>query len=148
MIGINKCLSVKVCLLLFWLQLSWKLLKYIFEMGVNRKFDFRQVWKFCWDLSNVISGGNWLFRWDYFSRWEFAPLYSFVIFMMAYWYRHPNSGTPKKGNIHFFALTFSFSGCFLNLKLRKTCSQLRKPSNLFKTILKHEKPVLSRKLVR
>ena len=33
-------------------------------MGVNRKFDFRQVWKFCWDLSNVISGGNWLFRWD------------------------------------------------------------------------------------
>ena len=33
-------------------------------MGVNRKFDFRQVWKFCWDLSNIISGGNWLFRWD------------------------------------------------------------------------------------
>ena len=32
-------------------------------MGVNRKFDFRRVWKFCWDLSNVISGGNWLFRW-------------------------------------------------------------------------------------
>ena len=33
-------------------------------MGVNRKFYFRQVWKFCRDLSNVISGGNWLFRWD------------------------------------------------------------------------------------
>ena len=33
-------------------------------MGVNRKFDFRRVWKFCWDLSNVISDGNWLFRWD------------------------------------------------------------------------------------
>ena len=33
-------------------------------MGVNRKFDLRRVWKFCWDLSNVISGGNWLFRWD------------------------------------------------------------------------------------
>ena len=33
-------------------------------MGVNRKFDFRPVWKFCWDLSTVISGGNWLFKWD------------------------------------------------------------------------------------
>ena len=33
-------------------------------MEVNRKFDFRRVWKFCWDLSNVISGGNWLFRSD------------------------------------------------------------------------------------
>ena len=40
------------------------LLRYIFKMGVNRKFDFRWVWKFCWDLSNVISGGNWVFRWD------------------------------------------------------------------------------------
>ena len=36
----------------------------VFEMGVNRTFDFRQVWKFCWDLSNLISCGNWLFRWD------------------------------------------------------------------------------------
>ena len=33
-------------------------------MGMNRKFDFRWVWKFCWALSNVISGGNWLFRWN------------------------------------------------------------------------------------
>ena len=28
-------------------------------MGVNRKFDFRRNLKFCWDLSNAISGGNW-----------------------------------------------------------------------------------------
>ena len=40
-------------------------LKYIFEVGVNRKFDFRWVGMFCWDLSNVISGGNWLFRLDF-----------------------------------------------------------------------------------
>ena len=33
-------------------------------MGVNRKFDFRQVWGFCWDFRNFISGGNWLFRCD------------------------------------------------------------------------------------
>ena len=33
------------------------------EMRVNRKFDFRQDWKFCWDLSTVISD-NWLFRWN------------------------------------------------------------------------------------
>ena len=25
---------------------------------------WRWEWKFCWDLSNVISGGNRLFRWD------------------------------------------------------------------------------------
>ena len=30
-------------------------LKYV---GVNKKFDFRWNWKFCWDLSNVIPGGN------------------------------------------------------------------------------------------
>ena len=65
MIGINKCLSVKLCTLLTWLQSSWKPLNYIFKMGVNRKFDFRRVWKFCWDvISNVISDGNWHFRWD------------------------------------------------------------------------------------
>ena len=40
------------------------LLKYIFKIGVNRKLDFRRVWIFCSDLSNVISGGNWLFTWD------------------------------------------------------------------------------------
>ena len=34
-------------------------------MTVNRRSDFRQFWKFCWDLSDVISGGNWLFGWDY-----------------------------------------------------------------------------------
>ena len=52
-------------------------LKHIFEMGVNRKFDFRWVWKFCWDLSNVTSSGNWLFRWDciFFFRWDFVPLF-------------------------------------------------------------------------
>ena len=64
--GINICLSEKVCVLLTWLQSSWKPFEvYILEMGVNRKFDFKQAWKFCWDISNVISaGGNWLFRWD------------------------------------------------------------------------------------
>ena len=44
-------------------------------MGVNRKFDCRRVWKFCWDLSNLISGGNCLFRWDcVFFRWDLVPL--------------------------------------------------------------------------
>ena len=44
-------------------------------MEVNRKFDFWRVWKFCWDLSNVISGGNWLFKWDcVFFKWDFVPL--------------------------------------------------------------------------
>ena len=62
MIGINKCLSVKLCILLTWLQSSWKPIEvYVLEVGVNRKFDFRPVWKFCWDLSNVISGGKCVF---------------------------------------------------------------------------------------
>ena len=39
-------------------------LKYIFEMGLKRKFDFRRVWKFCWGLSNVISGDNRFSGWD------------------------------------------------------------------------------------
>ena len=47
-------------------------IKYIF-MGVNRKFDFRQDWMFCSDLGNVISGGNLLFWWDCFFRWDFVP---------------------------------------------------------------------------
>ena len=83
----------------------------------------------------VFPGGTWY------------PSTNYFIFIMAYWYRHPNSGTPKKGNMHFFTLTFSFSGCFHNLKLRKTYSQVRKPFKLFKIILKYKKPVTSRKLV-
>ena len=62
MIGINKYISVKV-----WLDSSHleNFLKHVFKMRVNWKFDFRQDWKFCWDLSNANSGGNWLFRSDY-----------------------------------------------------------------------------------
>ena len=48
-------------------------MKHIFEMGVIRKFDFRQDWKFCWDLSNVISGRNWLFMCRVFFKWYFIP---------------------------------------------------------------------------
>ena len=29
------------------------------------KGNFWQVWKFSWDLRNVISRGNWLFMWNY-----------------------------------------------------------------------------------
>ena len=66
---------VKVCQFLTWFQSSLKFLKYIFVMGVNRKLDFWWTWKFCCDLSNVISGGKWLFRWDYvFSGGICMPL--------------------------------------------------------------------------
>ena len=43
-------------------------------MGVNRKFDFRQAWKFRWDLSNVISGGI-VFFWG----GTCTPLWTMVI---------------------------------------------------------------------
>ena len=43
-------------------------------MGVNKRLGFSWDWKFCWDLSNVISGRNWLFRWDLvFSSGSFYP---------------------------------------------------------------------------
>ena len=58
-------------------------LKHIFKMGVNRKFDFRWVWKFCWDLSNVISGGNWLFMWNcVFSGETLYPSANYVVYKM------------------------------------------------------------------
>ena len=43
-------------------------------MIVNKKLDFSWDWKFCWDLSNVISGRNWLFRrYFVFSSRTFYP---------------------------------------------------------------------------
>ena len=75
------------------------------------------------------------------------PSTNYMTFIIANWYRYPNFGIPKMGNIHFITLTFSFSDCFLNLKVKNTYCQVRKPSKLFKTILKHDKPVPSRKLV-
>ena len=43
-------------------------------MKVNRKLDFSWDWKFCRDLSNVISVRNWLFRWHFvFSSGTFYP---------------------------------------------------------------------------
>ena len=78
------------------------LLKYIFEMGVNRKFDFRRIWKFCWGLSNVISGGNWLFRWvcvysggtlyssvNYELTWH---VYSIYMYILSTFYLKKNKG--------------------------------------------------------
>ena len=64
---------MKFCILLTSSHLE-NILKYVFEMGVNRKFDFRRIWKFCSGLINVISGGNWLFRWDCFFRLDFVLL--------------------------------------------------------------------------
>ena len=34
-------------------------------MGVNMRLDFSWGCSFCWDLSNGISGMNWIFRWDF-----------------------------------------------------------------------------------
>ena len=86
MIGINKYISVKV-----WLDSSHleNFLKHVFKMRVNWKFDFRRDWKFCWDLSNANSGGNWLFRSDcVFSGGTLYPsvnygLYASVLGVLA-----------------------------------------------------------------
>ena len=59
-----------------------KLLKYVF-MEMNRKFDSRQDWKFCWDLSNVMSVGNWIVWSDcVFSR---RNLCSFLNYEFPKW---------------------------------------------------------------
>ena len=57
---------------------------------------YRLNWKFSWDLNNSISGGNWLFGGTVFSGGTFYPSANYVIFIMAYWYRRPYSGTQKK----------------------------------------------------
>ena len=57
----------KVYMLLTWLQSCWKHFQaYIWDgSDVNKKFDLSWDWKFQWDLRIAISGGNWLFRWDF-----------------------------------------------------------------------------------
>ena len=40
------------------------ILKTFWSIYIQDGIDFRWVWKFCWDLSNVASSGNWLSRWD------------------------------------------------------------------------------------
>ena len=73
-------------------------------MGVNRK------------LGN--SGGNWLFRWDCFSRWDLYPSANYVIFIMAYWYRGPHFGT-KKGKYTFLYTDIFFFRLFLQFKTKE-----------------------------
>ena len=85
MTGINKCLSVKVCILLTWFQSSWK----PFEV-----YNFRWVWKFYWDLSNVISGGNWLLRLDCVFSGE--TLYTPLRTMFKKYVKYQNSKGWKK----------------------------------------------------
>ena len=53
-------------------------------MGVNRNFDFMCVWKFCCDLSSVISDGNGLFTWGCVFRWDFVPLWKLWFFIPLY----------------------------------------------------------------
>ena len=72
MIGINKCVSIKVCLLLTWPQLSWKLFEAYIWDGSEQKLYFSLNWKFFLDSSNFISSGKiallvvlFFFRWDF-----------------------------------------------------------------------------------
>ena len=74
LVSIN-CLSAKVCLLLTCFQSTWKLFKaYIWDRSEQ---EIRKDRKSCWGFSNVISGGNWLFRWDCLFRWDFASIPDF-----------------------------------------------------------------------
>ena len=49
------------------------------------------VWKFCWDLNKVISGGNWLVKRNcVFFRWDFVTLCELWLKAKAMFY-FPNS---------------------------------------------------------
>ena len=62
-------------------------MKHIFKMRMNRRLDFRQFWKFFWDLNDVISGGNWLFGWDYvFSGGTLHPSANYGFCNSLLWY--------------------------------------------------------------
>ena len=94
MIGISKCLNAYTMHIVNVTPVK-NLLRYIFKMGVNNKFDFRRVWKFCWDLSNAISGGNWLFRWDcvfpggtLYPSANYDNLYSFIQHLQTFTFHH------------------------------------------------------------
>ena len=148
MISINKCISVKVYLFLIWLQSSWKLFEAYLRDGSEQKnliLDGTDIFAGTWVRSVQVEIG--LLGGSVFPTGTFYPSTNYVTFIMANWYRYPNFDIPKMGNIHFITLTFSFSDCFLNLKVKNTYCQVRKPSKLFKTILKYHKPVPSRKLV-
>ena len=76
-------------------------MRYIFKKGKNKKFDFRQVWKFCWDLCDVISGGSSFFRWDWvFSGGTLYPSENYGkcqwnILSNAVWYHWLNKSITK-----------------------------------------------------
>ena len=148
MIGINKCLSVRVCLLLTWLQSSQKVfeayiwdgkkkhifreayifenfLKDIFEIEKNSKLDFRWNWKFYWDLSNVISDGYWLIWWGCFFRVGLCTLLQamYVLqggIMKDVKWRHP-----------FFARTHECQVKETSGMLKKLTKFLKKPSRVW-----------------
>ena len=92
MIGINKCLSVKHCILLTWLQSSWK------------------------------PGGNWLFRWDcIFSGGILYPSANYVYPASTYLFKLNSSKKCVKLCLNLTIKTWKRhhwrrSGVFINFK--------------------------------
>ena len=91
-------------------------------MRVNRKFDFRSVLKFCWDLSNVISGGKWLFRWDcVFSGGTLYPSANYVYIVYIYYLEDTTT---------FYSRTDVFKHPFFSILLQNGTSLLGQYSNV------------------
>ena len=108
-----------------------------FAMGMNRKFDFRQDWQFYWDLSNVISSGKLLFRWDCFFRSYFesppplleTPLRTMQVGLcnplqtmwFPYWYTGIDAQilALKKEKYTFLYTDIFFSRLFPQFKIKK-----------------------------
>ena len=110
------------------LNLNLPILKTLWSVYLrwNSKFDFRWDWMFCWDLCNVITGGNWVLSWDCFSRWTLYPSGNYVIFIVAYWYRRRNSGPQNREIYISLHWNFLFQGVSSIENWRKTYSQVRK----------------------
>ena len=137
MIGINKCLSVKVCTLLTWLQLSWKLfkvyiLKYIFMyVFCSKHFSFwynlKKKKTFLSELPNFLAL-DWLGK--EFQTVQTCPKKRknlYLIKLVSKWKRANRKGHTSFFGFDFWDLkngAFQFSIIFCNRKSKSFFSKM------------------------
>ena len=69
MIGMNKCLSVKVCLFLTWLQSSWKPFEGYIQDGSEQEICFEVGLKVLLGLKYCHF--RWELNYEYFGNWQY-----------------------------------------------------------------------------
>ena len=92
-------------------------------MGVNRKFDFRQTESSAGTSVMPFHVGIGSLGGTVFPGGTLYHSANYVIFIMVFWYRRPNSGTQKKTDIFFFRLFLQFKinkNLFLSKKIYRS----------------------------